>query len=102
MNWAIPKHNDFKTIYTKFYNIKLYFLRQLLITNRGVYLTTYCCGSVLYIDITYHSITYGPGYYIEFVLKIENSITEYNPSTKPILFSNVGCCLTRHFAAFNA
>ena len=55
---------------------KAYFLKQLLITHQDVCIVTYRCGAVLYIDISYDSLTHGSNRYIEFVLDVGSNIAK--------------------------
>ena len=59
-----------------FYNNKLYFLKRLMLSYQRVYITTYSCGAILYIDITYDSLTHGINCYTECILEIGNNITK--------------------------
>ena len=42
-------------------------------TKKDVLITSYICGSVLYLDLIYNSITHGPYHHVELTLKIENN-----------------------------
>ena len=42
-------------------------------TKKDVLITSYICGSVLYLDLIYDSIKHGPYYHVELMLEIENN-----------------------------
>ena len=42
-------------------------------TKKDVLITSYICGSVLYLDLIYDSITPGPYHHVELTLEIENN-----------------------------
>ena len=52
---------------------KQFFLRYLMYTKKDVLITSYICGSVLYLDLIYDSITHGPYHHVELTLEIENN-----------------------------
>ena len=51
---------------------KQFFLRYLMYTKKDVLITSYICGSVLYLDLIYDSITHGPYHHVELTLELEN------------------------------
>ena len=42
-------------------------------TQKEVLITSYICGSVLYLDLIYDSITHGPYCHVKLTLEIENN-----------------------------
>ena len=42
-------------------------------TKKDVLITSYICGSVLYLDLIYDSITQRPYHHVELTLEIENN-----------------------------
>ena len=42
-------------------------------TKKDVLITSYICGSVLYLDLIYDSITHEPYHHVELTLEIENN-----------------------------
>ena len=42
-------------------------------TKKDVLITSFICGSVLYLDLIYNSITYGPYHHVKLKLEIENN-----------------------------
>ena len=42
-------------------------------TKKDVLITSYICGSVLYLDLIYDSITQGPYHHVELTLEIEKN-----------------------------
>ena len=42
-------------------------------TKKDVLITSYICGSMLYLDLIYDSVTHGPYQHVELMLEIENN-----------------------------
>ena len=42
-------------------------------TKKDILITSYICGSVLYLDLIYDSITHGPYHHMELTLELENN-----------------------------
>ena len=42
-------------------------------TKKDVLITSYICGSMLYLDLIYDSITHRPYHHVELTLEIENN-----------------------------